>query len=78
MKAYSALAELSRYLIKPYSFGSAVEWIRAASAWSPRPAAARLIGPPNDGRATGVRLIRWVRLEGSGMRLIEHQPRRRW
>jgi hypothetical protein len=36
---------------------------------------ARRIGPPGEGRASGVRFYRWVRLEQSATRIVEHHPR---
>jgi hypothetical protein len=36
---------------------------------------ARMIGPPSDGLPLGVRFTRWVRLEESVTRIIEHHPR---
>ena len=42
-----------------------------------RPASlcAQCIGPPGDGRATGVRFTRIVRLDASASRIVEHHPR---
>jgi hypothetical protein len=47
----------------------AIRLIATASSY------AQIIGPPGDGRATGVRFTRWVRLEESATRFIEHHPR---
>ena len=33
------------------------------------------IGEPTEGGATGVRFHRWVRLDGSATRVVEHHPR---
>jgi hypothetical protein len=35
---------------------------------------AQMIGSPSDGRATGVRFTRWMRLEESATLIIEHHP----
>jgi hypothetical protein len=36
---------------------------------------ARMIGPPGEGRASGLRFYRWVRLEESATCIVEHHPR---
>jgi hypothetical protein len=36
---------------------------------------ARMIGPPTDGLPSGVRFTRWVRLDGSATRVVEHHRR---
>ena len=36
---------------------------------------AERIGPPGEGRATGVRFYRWTHLPESGARIVEHHPR---
>jgi hypothetical protein len=34
-----------------------------------------MIGPPTEGRSSGLRYTRWVRLDQSATRVIEHHPR---
>jgi hypothetical protein len=34
-----------------------------------------MIGRPTEGRAPGARFTRWVRLDRSASRVIEHHPR---
>jgi hypothetical protein len=34
-----------------------------------------MIGQPTEGRAPGMRFTRWVRLDQSASRVIEHHPR---
>jgi hypothetical protein len=38
---------------------------------------AQRVGPASDASITGVRFTRWVRLDKSGTRVLEHHPRSR-
>src|SRR5690349_15263895 len=51
--------------------------VRAVSLTRPASTFAERIGEPT-GRATGVRFYRWVHLEQSAARVVEHHPRCLW
>jgi hypothetical protein len=51
--------------------------IRAVVLTRPATTFAERIGEPT-GRATGVRFYRWVHLEQSASRVVEHHPRCFW
>lgn len=51
--------------------------VREVALTRPAHERAERIGP-SDGRANGVRFYRWVRLDQSASRIIEHHPRCLW
>ena len=52
--------------------------VKAMVVAQPAESSAEGIGPPSEGRATGVRFYRWARLEESATRVVEHHPRCYW
>lgn len=49
--------------------------VREVALARPASSHAVRIGEPGDGHATGVRFYRWVHLEQSASRVVEHHPR---
>jgi hypothetical protein len=49
--------------------------IKSITLTQPASTSAEKIGPPGEGRATGVKFWRWTHLPESGARVVEHHPR---
>ncbi len=70
-------AELARAMVEGGSAEVAASNGRVRSVKLIETASTHLvrIGEPGEGRASGVRFTRWVRLDASGTRVVEHHPR---